>query len=220
MAVLILLYLPILFFTMTTAEAPDGSVDQFPRFKLAKPGESVTMKCKITVRKGEIVGTHLRRNPPSPEDLCYFKSIDSIHVGDLYKDRLECNKTIGDESTITFQFRNLQISDTDFYYCITGIKHIRVAEFSGRGTLLIVSEPDNQTCAANCVEEKFCQVDYLKDPVMIALIIFVIVLGICGLVLLISYGRKHYHCEQSQRKRAPNSVYEDMNLVRTQSMVR
>ncbi|XP_059805054.1 uncharacterized protein LOC132380319 [Hypanus sabinus] len=197
MAVLILLYLPILFFTMTTAEGPDGSVDQFPHVKLAKPGESVTMKCKITVRKGEIVGTHLKRNPPPSEDLCYFKSIDSIHVGDLYKDRLECNKTIGDQNTITIQLRNLQISDTDVYYCITGIKNIRVSEFSGKGTLLIVSEPDNQTYAANYVEEKFCKVDYLKDPVMITMIIFVVVLGICVLVLLNSYVRKHYQYEQS-----------------------
>ncbi|XP_072882075.1 uncharacterized protein [Hemitrygon akajei] len=200
MAVLILLYLPILFFTMTTADGPDGSVDQFPRFKLAKPGESVTMKCKITVRSGEVVGTHLRRNPLSPEDLCYFKSIDSIHIAESHRGQLKCNKTIEDENTITFQFRDLQINDTDFYYCITGIKNIRVSEFNGRGTLLIVSEPDNQTCAANCAEEKFCKVDYLKDPVMITMIIFVVVLGICGLVLLISYVRKPYHCEQSQRK--------------------
>ncbi|XP_072098294.1 uncharacterized protein [Mobula birostris] len=221
MAVLISLYLPILFFTMITAEGPDGSVEQFPRSKLAKKGESVTIKCKITVRNGKVVGTHFKKNPLSPEDLCYFNGANEIaHIAVSYQGRLKCNKTIEDEESVTIQFRNLQINDTSFYYCTTGIKEAKLSDFHGRGTVLIVSEPDHQTCAANCVEKNVCKVVYLKDPVMITVIILVAVFMICGLVLLILYIRKHYHWDQSQRKRAPNSVYEDMNLVRTQSMVR
>ncbi|XP_051889021.1 uncharacterized protein LOC127579962 [Pristis pectinata] len=218
MASEIFIYLAFLFLLMITAVESGDPVDQNPRFKLAKRGESASISCKITATDGEILGTHFKRNPLKPEDLCYV-SAESTYIAESHRGRLECNKTVVD-GTINIWFGNLQINDTDFYYCVTGVQKGRVFDINGKGTLLIVSDLSRQPCGDNCVEEENCKIISFKDPVMITMIVILVVVLICGLVLLIHHIRNHYPQEQSQRKRVPNSVYEDMNLMRTQSMAR
>ncbi|XP_032899882.1 uncharacterized protein LOC116987783 [Amblyraja radiata] len=208
MAAQIFLCLSFLFFPTITA---GQSVSQSPRTIYAERGESVSMTCEITVTQGKIVGTNLLRNPLNPMDLCFVR-VESVFIAETHRLRLECIGT-QDAKRINITLRNLQKNDTDIYYCSSGIENGRLDNFKSKGTMLIVTDKTTQPCDDNCTEEEKCKVAVYKDPLMIAMIILAVASFLCALVLLLRHGKNRYQEAQTQRKRVPNSVHEDMNLV-------
>ncbi|XP_067914194.1 uncharacterized protein [Heterodontus francisci] len=171
------------------------------------------MNCEFSSTKGTVVGTYFRRNLLNPIDLVYFYK-ENITVRASYTNRLVCE---GNMKNFTVTLNNLHESDIDIYYCIFGIRNNKVSDYSGQGTMLIVSEPNMEHCADVCAN---CKTVSYQDPVVIGVIVAAIVALSCALVLSLWRAKKICHREQPKRGRAPNSVYEDMNLLRTQSMAR
>lgn len=211
MAVQIFLCFSFLFFPTITA---GQFVSQSPRTIYAERGESVSMTCEITFTHGTLVGTSLLRNPFNPMKLCYVTNT-SAFIPAMHKLRLDCIGT-HDAKRINITLKNLQKNDTDIYYCSSGIENGRLKDFNSTGTILFVTDETKH----NCAKEEKCTFAVFKDPLMIAMIILAVASFLCALVLLIRHGKNHYQEAESQRKRVPNSVYEDMNLVRSQSMAR
>ncbi|XP_038634072.1 T-cell antigen CD7-like [Scyliorhinus canicula] len=215
MAVQTVHVLQILFFLMISEGKEDITLFQSPFIKQVKEGESVSINCEFSSTQHSIVGVYLKRNLSNPIDLIYIhQSGNTI---------LDINRTEfkGNVKNFTITLKNLQESDTDIYYCVFGIRP-PLSDKYGQGTVLLVSESNMKSCADGCAETRHCKEVSYKDPIVIGVIVSAIVAILCAIVLLFWRTRKVCRRKKSQpnRARAPNSVYEDMNLVRTQSMGR
>ncbi|GCB61903.1 uncharacterized protein [Scyliorhinus torazame] len=216
MAVQTVHVLQILFFLMISEGQEDIKLFQSPFIKQVKEGESVSINCEFSSKQQPLVGVYLRRNLSYPTDLIYVHT-QSNTIRDSYINRTEFK---GKVKNFTITLKNLQESDTDIYYCVFGIRHPTISDKYGQGTMLLVSESTVKSCADGCVETGHCKEVSYKDPIVIGVIVSAAVAMLCAIVLLLWRTKKICRRKQPNRVRAPNSVYEDMNLVRTQSMGR
>ncbi|XP_069786410.1 Ig kappa chain V region 3368 isoform X1 [Narcine bancroftii] len=205
------LCLPLMFFVTATEGKSDVSVVQSPRFQQAIKGESITINCEITFTQGNLLGTRFEKDSSSQVDLCYV-SAKTKHIAEQYKNRLECDIGKEDGKAINITFSNLQVNDSGAYFCIAGVKNGRLLDVTGKGTFLIVSDPNSQSNGEDNVK-----ISCFKDPLLITMIILAVVGLLSTIVLLLWNTRNHSQHKKSTLMQVPNLVYEDMNLVRTQS---
>ncbi|XP_048411468.1 uncharacterized protein LOC125463798 [Stegostoma tigrinum] len=208
--------LHILLFSMISGVKTDGHISPAPFIKRMKNGASFSINCEYSSSQGTIVGTYIRRSFSNPIDLIYVHP-KQITKHKSYETRLEYK---GDVKNFTVTINNIQESDIGIYYCVFGIRNkTYIKDSIGQETVLL-SESNLKDCKTDCADATNCTELLHKDPIMIGVIITAIVAIICALIMILWHARKKCQPEKPRHGRAPNSVYEDMNLVRTQSVRR
>ncbi|XP_060700520.1 CMRF35-like molecule 1 isoform X2 [Hemiscyllium ocellatum] len=208
--------LQVLLIWMISGVKTDGHISQTLHIVRVKNGSPALINCVYSSSKGTIVGTYLKRSVSKPIDLIYFHP-SQVTKHKLYEHRLDCE---GNVKNFTVTLRDFQESDRDIYYCVFGIRNQTSINDKIVQETVFVSESRIKDCKADCEETINCRQFSYKDPIVIGVIVVVAIAIICALVLISWHARKRCQPEVPARGRAPNSVYEDMNLIRTQSMGR
>ncbi|XP_043570560.1 T-cell antigen CD7-like [Chiloscyllium plagiosum] len=208
--------LQVLFIWMISGVKTDGHIAQTLHIKRVKNGSSAFLNCEYSSSQGTIVGTYLRRSFSKPIDLIYFHT-KQVTKHKLYEHRLDCKGTV---KNFTVTLHHFQESDRDIYYCVFGIRNQTSVNDRIVQETVLVSESRMKDCKADCGETINCREFSYKDPIVIGVIVVATVAIICALVLIFWHARKRCQPEMPTHGRAPNSVYEDMNLIRTQSVGR
>ncbi|XP_048466613.1 uncharacterized protein LOC109933749 [Rhincodon typus] len=208
--------LHIFLFSMISGVKTDGHISPALLIKRMKNGASFSINCEYSSSQGTIVGTYIKRSFSNPIDLIYVHP-EKITKHKSYEKRLEYK---GDVKNFTVTLNNVQESDIGIYYCVFGIRNKELIKDSFGQETVLLSESKLKDCETECAEAINCAELLYKDPIMIGVIITAIVAIICALIMILWHARKRCQPEKPTRGRAPNSVYEDMNLVRTQSVGR
>ncbi|XP_041075502.1 uncharacterized protein LOC121295168 isoform X2 [Polyodon spathula] len=113
---------------------------QSPEFVYAFKGHSAQIKCSIS-EASKIDGLYLKRRFAQPQDVLYL-SLATMKINtEEYKSRLTHH---GECCSFAFNITQLQLNDSDGYYCVWGGLDIATGmlmSYESNGTLIVVKEP-------------------------------------------------------------------------------
>ncbi|MGH0118531.1 UNVERIFIED_CONTAM: hypothetical protein FKN15_015209 [Acipenser sinensis] len=116
-------------------------VSQSPEFISALKGHSAEITCSISL-SSKIDGLYLKRRFARPQDVLYFSLAKmKINIEKEYKGRLTHH---GECCSFAFTITQLQLNDSDGYYCIWGGLDMTtgmLVSYESMGTLIVVKEP-------------------------------------------------------------------------------
>ncbi|MGH0147208.1 UNVERIFIED_CONTAM: hypothetical protein FKN15_052790 [Acipenser sinensis] len=115
-------------------------VSQSPEFISALKGHSAEITCSISL-SSKIDGLYLKRRFARPQDVLYFSLAKmKINIEKEYKGRLTHH---GECCSFAFTITQLQLNDSDGYYCIWGGLDMTtgmLVSYESMGTLIVVKE--------------------------------------------------------------------------------
>ncbi|KAK6478407.1 hypothetical protein HHUSO_G20716 [Huso huso] len=170
-------------------------VSQSPEFINALKGHSAEITCSISLLS-KIDGLYLKRRFARPQDVLYFSLAKmKINIDKEYKGRLTHH---GECCSFAFTITQLQLNDSDGYYCIWGGLDITtgmLVSYESMGTLIVVKEP-----------RVSCPTDSSRSNLSFILLLLMVSAGV--VVVCVFMCVLLWHCTGNKKSYQPNKIHQ------------